>query len=44
MNSQLSMILKRVEQGEEINLTELYLGVVDALQRQIAAEGIAESD
>lgn len=40
----MTMILKRVEQGEEINLTELYPGVIDALQRQIEAESIAESD
>lgn len=40
----LTMILKQVEQGEEINLTELYHGVVEALRQQIEAEGIAESD
>lgn len=40
----LTMILKRVEDGEEINLTELYHGVVAAMRQQIAADGIAESD
>lgn len=37
------MIVKRVENGEEINLTELYHGVVDALRQQINNNGIADS-
>lgn len=37
------MIVKRVENGDEINLTELYNGVVAALSEQIDSAGAAES-
>lgn len=37
------MIVKRVENGEEINLTELYHGVIAALREQIDRDGIRES-
>jgi hypothetical protein len=37
------MIVKRVENGEEIDLTALYHGVIAALREQIDEEGIAES-
>jgi hypothetical protein len=33
------MIVKRVESGAEINMTELYHGVIAALEEQIAAQG-----
>ena len=36
------MIVKRVEDGAELNLTELYKGVIDALREQIDNDGIAE--
>jgi hypothetical protein len=36
------MIIKRVEQGEEINLTELYHGVISALREQIGDSDIAD--
>ncbi|WP_158222846.1 DUF3806 domain-containing protein [Rhodopirellula sp. MGV] len=35
------MIIRRVEAGEVINLTDLYEGVVDALEKQIADDGLA---
>ncbi|TWT87001.1 DUF3806 domain-containing protein [Stieleria varia] len=35
------MIVKRVEAGDVINMTELYQGVVSALEEQIAADGVA---
>ena len=35
------MIVKRVESGDVINLTELYHGVLAALEEQVAADGIA---
>ncbi|WP_222435946.1 DUF3806 domain-containing protein [Rubripirellula tenax] len=34
------MIVKRVESGAILNLTELYLGVVAALEEQVAADGV----
>ncbi len=38
------MIVKRVENGDVINMTELYHGVVAALEAQITADGVASSD
>lgn len=35
------MIVKRVESGDVINMTELYHGVISALEEQIAADGVA---
>ena len=35
------MIIKRAESGEEINLTELYDGVISALREQIADTDVA---
>jgi len=36
------MIVKRVENGDELNLTELYHGVINALREQIDNNGITD--
>ncbi len=38
------MIVKRVENGDVIDMTELYHGVVAALEEQITADGVASDD